>query len=310
VTALAAVAAYLPERAVPIASLREQLGLSVAEVKVFQRYYGLDRVRRDEDGKTLLDLMLAAAGQLRELAGREHRVRYVLQARTHPVVVPYPVNPLAQACRHLGLEHAVAFAVTQHACASGLLAIDLAGRLLAATGDPDALALVFAGEKTFTRGAQVLPRQTVMSEGAAACLVSYGGARDRVLAYATAMYGQYDDLRPRSELAAEFQERYPHLLAEVMLTAIAKAGIALEDLHLILPHNVNVVSWQRISRIIGLPVERVLLDNVPVTGHCFCADGFINYRTAVGTGRLRPGDHYLMASVGLGATFSAMVFEH
>jgi 3-oxoacyl-[acyl-carrier-protein] synthase-3 len=309
VTALAAVAAYLPERAVPIASLREQLGLSVAEVKVFQRYYGLDLVRRD-DGGTLLDLMLAAAGRLGELSGRERRIRYVLHARTHPVVEPYPVNPLAEACRRLGLRHAVAFAVTQHACASGLLAIDLAGRLLAATGDPDALALVLTGEKTFTRGAQVIPRQTVMSEGAAACLVRYGGTRDRVLSYATAMYGQYDRLQPGSALATEFQERYPHLLAEVMLAAIADAGMALADLHLILPHNVNAVSWERISRIIGLPVERVLLDNVPVTGHCFCADGFINYRTAVSTGRLSPGDRYLMAAVGLGATFSAMVFEH
>ncbi len=308
-TALAGVAAYLPGSGVPISSLREQLGLSVAEVKVFQRYYGLDLVRRD-DGKTLVDLMLAAAGRLAELSGHEQQVRYVLQARTHPVVVPYPVNPLAEACRRLGLQHAIAFAVTQHACASGLLAIDIAGRLLAATGDPDALALVFTGEKTFTRGAQVIPRQTVMSEGAAACLVRYGGFRDRVLAYATAMYGQYDRLQPGSELAAEFQERYPHLLAEVMLAAIAKAGIALGDLHLILPHNVNIVSWQRISKIIGLPVERVLLDNVPLAGHSFCADGFINYRTAVATGRLSPGDRYLMAAVGLGATFSAMVFEH
>ncbi len=131
-----------------------------------------------------------------------------------------------------------------------------------------------------------------------------------MLSYATAMYGQYDRLQPGSELATEFQERYPHLLAEVMLAAIAKAGIALENLHLILPHNVNAVSWERISRIIGLPVERVLLDNVPVTAHCFCADGFINYQTAVSAGRLSPGDHYLMAAVGLGATFSAMVFEH
>jgi len=53
-----------------------------------------------------------------------------------------------------------------------------------------------------------------------------------------------------------------------------------------------------------------LLDNVARLGHCFCGDGFINYRTAVDTRRLRPGDHYLMVGVGTGATFSAMVFRH
>ena len=66
----------------------------------------------------------------------------------------------------------------------------------------------------------------------------------------------------------------------------------------------------RLCKQIGYPVERVLLDNVPVTGHCFCADSFINYQTARERDRLAPGDLYLMAAVGLGATFAAMVFEH
>jgi 3-oxoacyl-[acyl-carrier-protein] synthase-3 len=77
-----------------------------------------------------------------------------------------------------------------------------------------------------------------------------------------------------------------------------------------LPHNVNLVSWQRLGRQIGIPVDRILLDNVPVTGHAFCADAFINYQTAARRGLLRPGDRYVIAAAGLGATFSAMVFEH
>jgi 3-oxoacyl-[acyl-carrier-protein] synthase-3 len=44
----------------------------------------------------------------------------------------------------------------------------------------------------------------------------------------------------------------------------------------------------------------------------FCADAFVNYQTACARDLLRPGDHYLVAAAGagLGATFSAMVFEH
>ena len=44
------------------------------------------------------------------------------------------------------------------------------------------------------------------------------------------MYRQYGRLQPGSELTAEFQERYPQLLVEVMPAALVKAGIALEDL--------------------------------------------------------------------------------
>jgi len=52
--------------------------------------------------------------------------------------------------------------------------------------------------------------------------------------------------------------------------------------------------------------------NISVNGHVYCADMFINYRTACDRGLLRPGGKYLAAAVGAGggATFAAMVFEH
>lgn len=47
-----------------------------------------------------------------------------------------------------------------------------------------------------------------------------------------------------------------------------------------------------------------------MTGHAFCADMLINYTTAMDRGLLQPGDRYLVAAAGVGATFAAMVFEH
>jgi 3-oxoacyl-[acyl-carrier-protein] synthase-3 len=276
---------------------------------MFKRFHGLAEVRWDPDA-SLLDLLLAAASRLEALRGREHLVRYVLYARAFGVVVPYPLNPLHEACRRLGLGHAVALTLTHQSCATSLLAIDVAGRLLAADDDPDALVLVLAGEKAFTRDSQLLPETSIFGEGAAACLIRRSGPRDRLLAYATNLRGEFDD-----ELAAAatfFQREYHTSLGDVILAALKEAGVDLDRIGLILPHNVNVVSWQRMCRRIGFPVDRVLLDNIPVMGHVFCADAFINYQTACERGRLRPGDTYLIAAAGagLGATFSAMVFEH
>jgi 3-oxoacyl-[acyl-carrier-protein] synthase-3 len=310
VTALEAVSTYLPDQAVPIEDLAARLGLRPIQVKLFRRFLGLSHIRLDPDG-TLLDLLLAGAAGLDALRGREDQVRYVLYARTVPVVVPYPLNPLHELCSALGLDRAIAFTVTHHACATSLLAIDIAGRLLAADGEPGALALVLTGEKTFTRDAQLVPGTSIFGEGAAACLVRADGPRDRLLSYATATKGEFDGrLEDQPELAARYEQEYPDSLAEVLLAAVTQAGLALREISLILPHNVNVVSWQRLSRKIGFPADRVLLDNVPVTGHAFCADSFLNYATARDRGLLRPGDRYLMAAAGLGATFSAMVFEH
>jgi 3-oxoacyl-[acyl-carrier-protein] synthase-3 len=310
VTVLDAVSAFLPPARVRIEEIGAELGLDAKELLMFRRYYGLDEVRLFPDGG-LIDLMSAALDKLDALRGREAQVRYVIQARTMEGATPYPDSPLHEICRRAGLTRAASFTLTQHACASGLFAVETAGRLLASDGDPDALALVFVGEKAFTPVLRTIPNTTFMGEGAAAVLVKHDGPKDHLLSYATRTHGQFHaGLLLPPDRAAEFETVYLDALAEVVLAAVAKAGMTLADLDLILPHNVNRLSWMRWCRRTGYPPERVLLDNMPVTGHCFGADAFLNYATATELGRLRSGDRYLMASVGLGATFSAMVFEH
>jgi 3-oxoacyl-[acyl-carrier-protein] synthase III len=310
VTALASVASYLPDTRVPIEDLADRLRLTEREVRVFRRFHGLAEVCRDSD-RTVLDLLRSAVANLADLRGCEQRVRYVIYARGISVSVPYPLNPLHELCASFGLDNAIAFTVTHHACASALLALDIAGRLLTADGDPDALALVLAGEKTFTRAAELVPETSIFGEAAGACLVSASGPRDRLLSYAAHQRGDFDSfLGDPAEAAARYTKEYAECLSKAILDAVEQAGLELADIALILPHNVNSVSWRRVCRQIGFPVERVLLENVPVTGHCFAADAFINYRTAADLGLLQPGQRYLVAAAGLGAIFSAMVFEH
>ncbi len=314
-TALEAVSVYLPPVRTPIESLAGPLGLTDMQVKLFRRFHGLREVGRDPDTSLQALLMKAAAG-LAALRGQEHRVRYVLYARTMPVAGPYPVNPLHEVCHALGLGHALAFTVTHQSCASGLLAIDMAGRLLAADaadgpdGQAGPLALVLSGEKAFTREAQMFADTTIFGEGSAACLVSAFGARDRVLAYASNVRGEFDSDTGAND--ARLQREYRPSLAEVMRQALDEAGLTLDDIRVVLPHNVNLVTWQRMCLLLKFPRDRVVLDNIPASGHVFCADVFANYKTACERGLLQPGDRYLAAAVGAGgaATFAAMVFEH
>ncbi|HEU5107191.1 MAG TPA: 3-oxoacyl-[acyl-carrier-protein] synthase III C-terminal domain-containing protein, partial [Micromonosporaceae bacterium] len=306
-----AVAAFLPDRRVPIGDLATQLGLTPGQVRVLHRFHGLSEVCRARPEETPLDLLTAATGALDELRGQEHRVRYVLYARGVPVTTPFPVNPLHELCDRFGLGHALAFTVTHQACASNLLAIDLAGRLLRTDGVPDALALIVAGETVFTQDVRLPPEARVFGEGSGACLVSADGRRDRVLSYVSRQRGDLDQWLPgNAGFAERFAAEYRGLLAGVILAAVERAGLRVDDLALILPHNVNMGSWQRVSRLLRFPSDRVMLHNVPRVGHTFAADAFINYRTALDKGLLEPGDFYLVAAAGYGATFSAMVFEH
>ncbi len=310
-TALREIAGYLPDRRVPLEELLEDWQLPASTVDTLQRSYGYSEVRRQKPGETLIDLLVQAAHNLPSLAGNQNRVRYVLYARTVPVSQPHPLNPLPELCELLNLRGATAFAVTHHGCAAGLLAVDIAGRLLAMDGDPDALALIVAAEQVFTLDETLRPEARIFGEASAAWLVSADGPRDRVLSYVTLQRGDLDHwATDRPDHAARFAKEYTVLVGEVISRAAERAGLRVDELRLILPHNVNVRSWRKVCKELDLPPTMVLLDNVPLIGHTFAADPFLNYRTAVDNGLLTAGDRYVMVSAGYGAIFSAMVIEH
>ncbi|WP_234043294.1 3-oxoacyl-[acyl-carrier-protein] synthase III C-terminal domain-containing protein [Streptomyces marianii] len=302
---------YWPENSLPAREFLQRSGFPESRIKLYERYFGFSRIRVSEEDDTTRQLLAAARG-LAGLRGNGHRVRYVLQGRTMPVGAPYPHSTVHQVRDALGLHGAHAFCVTQHACASGLLAVELAGRLLAADGDPQALALVLTGEKVFTEGARVIPDTGVMGESAAAVLVGLSGPGDRLLGYATQTCGAFEDGMDMTQEAAEaFQEVYPKVLADVIRSALAGAGLAIGDIDLILPHNVNRLSWIPVLRELGMRgADRLFTENIAEIGHCFGADPFLNHVSAREAGRLIPGSRYVMTAVGLGATFSAMAFEH
>jgi 3-oxoacyl-[acyl-carrier-protein] synthase-3 len=100
---------------------------------------------------------------------------------------------------------------------------------------------------------------------------------------------------------------YVETLDAVLREALDRAGFSANEVTLVLPHNVNRLSWRQVADSMGIPLERIFLDNVAKLGHCFGADPFINLSDARSAGKVRPGDIVLLATAGLGATFAAMV---
>jgi 3-oxoacyl-[acyl-carrier-protein] synthase-3 len=300
VTALREVAVHVPP-SVPLASLADHLGLTTMDVRVFKRLHGLENVAM-ADGLDWPAQLLAAANGLTGLAADAHRVRYVIAARSELPAARRDPFPLAGVAAKLGLpDDVICFVLAEHACGSALLGIDLAGRLLARDREPGALALVFAGEKASDPRVQLIPDMTVMAEGSAAVLVEADGERDRVLSYASAT-PETDD--------TSYEDGYPDRLGEVMTEAVSRAGLTWDDIELILPHQVNKVSWVRTMRQLDRPIELVRTDNIAAQAHSFSADSFINYADARSAGSLRPGAAYLMTASGIHSVVSAMVLRH
>jgi 3-oxoacyl-[acyl-carrier-protein] synthase-3 len=309
-TTLERIESYLPERSIRIEELGEHLGLRRAELGVFRKFYGLDTLRFDPD-LPLFELLGPAARRALAALPAGARVAYLVYAHTTQAVAP-PEVEVAQVLREdLGLADAEAFGLSQQACVSSLGGIDVVGELLRAEAEPGAYALMVTGERAYSPVVQHIPNTAIMADAAAACLVTLDGGGDRVRSFATRTLGEYArwlDLTPAQN--TEFGERYGSRIAEVIDEAVAAAGLSLRDVELVIPHNVNMLAWRQTIKVLDVPREKVFLDNVPRYSHTFASDVFVNYTTLRERGALVDGGHYVMVSVGLGATFGAMVVTH
>jgi 3-oxoacyl-[acyl-carrier-protein] synthase-3 len=211
----------------------------------------------------------------------------------------------------LGLADADAFAVTHLNCVSGLEALDIAGELLRGDGDPDARALLVAGENPAATVVRVIPRVGLLGHASVACLVGLDGRGGRVLSHAAHTAGRFaESWLLGAELRAAFDDTYHTGVLEVIHEALAGADLRIDDISMVIPHNINVSSWLRLCGKLGLSRDRVFLDNIPRYGHTYSSDVFLNLDTMGERGLLEAGGRYLMVAVGLGATYSAMVLEY
>jgi 3-oxoacyl-[acyl-carrier-protein] synthase-3 len=301
---------YVPATSVSVPELRTRLSLTDAQVRLFTKFFGLDRIAV-APGVSEEDMLLAAAGQALRGVDRSS-VRHVVHAYTLLRVAPGTTRLADRVREALDLRHASAFSVAQQNCASGLLAVRLAGALLA-TEPPGSRTLVLMGEKAFSPQVQLIPGTTIMGEAAVACLVGRpadGRPGDELIGASFRTLGQFwsgDTDAP--DVVAEFQRVYTDTLAGVLTAAVRDAGRRVGDVALVLPHNVNKLSWRRVAATAGIELDRVFLDNVCRLGHCYCADPFLNLADARAAGRVRPGDVVVLATVGLGATFAALVLR-
>jgi 3-oxoacyl-[acyl-carrier-protein] synthase-3 len=296
---------FVPEHSKAIVDLRESLDVSEAEIRLLTRFMGLDRIVT-ADGLSTLDMLLSIGQEL--LAGVDRStVRHLIHAHTMQHVAPPGLRWMDVLREKLGLGEAAAFSMSHQGCVIGLSALRTAEGLLAAE-PAGSTALILVGEKALSPAMQHIPGASVLGDATAGVLVGLDGPGDAVLSTVHRTLGEFHQARHMSEdLHQRYRRVYTPTLVSVMQEAVREAGLGLDVIDLVLPHNVNRYSWTTAAQKIGLPIERVYLENVPKTGHCFCADPFMNLWTARAENAVRPGGTVLMVSAGQGGTFAAAV---
>ncbi|HZK18760.1 MAG TPA: beta-ketoacyl-ACP synthase III [Clostridia bacterium] len=97
-------------------------------------------------------------------------------------------------------------------------------------------------------------------------------------------------------------------MGDAAAEVIGKAGLTIQDIDLLIPHQANVRIIEAAARRLKMPLEKVLV-NVDRYGNTSAASIPIALAEAAHTGRLSRGDRLVMVGFGAGLTWAAAVIE-
>ncbi|HEY2378213.1 MAG TPA: 3-oxoacyl-[acyl-carrier-protein] synthase III C-terminal domain-containing protein [Gemmatimonadaceae bacterium] len=203
----------------------------------------------------------------------------------------------------LGLACASTLALDQLACTSLFASVRMA-RALIQSGDARRVLCVSAEFFPERAGREAIYNCT--ADAACAVLVEAGADCNRILASAQTTKGYYWDA---DSMPNEIVASYFPTAAYVISDVLRRAGWRASDVSLVIPHNVNVRSWEILVGLTGIAEARLWCRNVARIGHTLAGDNFINLRDATDDGSVKRGDRLLLFSYGYGAHWTALALE-
>ncbi|HEY3114688.1 MAG TPA: 3-oxoacyl-[acyl-carrier-protein] synthase III C-terminal domain-containing protein [Gemmatimonadaceae bacterium] len=226
----------------------------------------------------------------------------VLQLESVPDLFKFPASIIQT---ELDLPNASVVGINQLGCASIFAALRMARALIVTEDDLNAVLCVSADK--FPAGRHRDLAYNVVSDGACAALVRRGGDRNRIVECTQVTKGVlWDSEEIENEIIAAY---FPTAKALVERT-LAKAGLKMDDISLVIPHNVALRSWEILGRLIGCPANRIYTDNIARVGHTIASDNLLNLRCATESGRIEKGDYLLLFTFGYGSNWACMIVQH
>lgn len=223
-------------------------------------------------------------------------------------------------CDRLGLHDTCDAFDINNSCAGFLTALDTAARSVATGFGPVA---IVSGE-IFSRYLPVeKPRPfLVMGDAAGAAIVGATTENEGVLASFLASSAELrrEVTMQHPGLSApptflQFDATYEKLtsvaadaLAGSSAKVLAAAGIELRDIEWFLPHQPNGRMLEKIMAMMNVPMERTItvVDEIGSVGS---ASVPVSLDRLLRSGKVRPGDRILMAAVGAGTGYGAVLFQ-
>jgi 3-oxoacyl-[acyl-carrier-protein] synthase-3 len=227
----------------------------------------------------------------------------------------------------LGANEAAAFDILA-ACSGFPYALSVAAQMIASGAYDTALVI---GSETLSRLIDWSDRSTcvLFGDGAGAVVLRASDKAGGLLSFSLHADGSGGDLLmvpaggSRMPTSLETVEENKHSIVmngrgvyrfatRVIVTSIRevveKAGLTLEDIRLIIPHQANRRIIESAAKELGLPMDRFAM-NIDRYGNTSTASIPIALCEAVSSGQIRPGDNILLVAFGAGLTWGSTVFK-
>jgi 3-oxoacyl-[acyl-carrier-protein] synthase-3 len=203
-----------------------------------------------------------------------------------------------------GLTRATPIGVSLSECANFGSALRVA-RGLVAVGEVRNVLVVTADACTGSDQRLNLDVRTVISDGAAACLVGTGTSRIEVIA---ASQGTNQLIRVATKGPA-IGGLTRQGVSRVVGDLLDRAGVAREDIQRVIPNNVNEEAGRFMADSAGLDHSLCYLDNLADYAHVHSCDNLINLQTYLEDG-VAPDETVLTMSHGFGTWGTALLRIH
>jgi 3-oxoacyl-[acyl-carrier-protein] synthase-3 len=152
---------------------------------------------------------------------------------------------------------------------------------------------------------------TLLGDGSSAVIIKSVCDTNRLIAISTfnegSFYKGYYCDTPEKE---RFNLLYFLATTRIIQKTLHEAKLTMDDISVIIPHNINVSSWSRILKILKCDEKKFFSDNISQTGHVFGSDLVVNLTDAVSKGRIAKGEYALLVTAGLGAAWGCAIIQH
>lgn len=288
-------------------------GATVSAAAEFRRG-GFARHHRCSPGRDAYALARAAVEQIRGRLGEIDAIVYATALPANACLGEAGAFARTRDVKHLmrfaaselqadfALGGAAVFGLDQQACTGALGALRLARGLIAA--EPEVRRVLCVTADRFPEGALYEQAYNLVSDGAAACVVSAVRAGFRILACHAVTNGALSRASDDQAVGTFFS----HALA-TMRGALARARLDIGDIGWIVPQNTHAAAWRILAGLLPFDPARVHFPALPEAGHVIAADNLINLKALEASGRLRAGDKVMLFMAGYGLNWQCTILE-